>query len=70
MYAHEHGGAYRRGVVSKRLQVSHVGVYESSCAFNLRGHIMVGCVGDEHSQTETYTPAGSEKTDVVTKVHH
>lgn len=63
-------GAYRRGVVSKHLQVPHVGVYEASGAFNLGGDVVIGGVGDEDSQTEIHTESGSERGDVVTNVHH
>lgn len=55
---HAHEGAYRRRVVGKRLQVPHVGVYEPPRAFNLSGHVMVGGVGDEHSQTENTDAVG------------
>lgn len=48
-------GAYRRRVVSKCLQISDVGINEPSSALDLVTDIMVCCIGNEHSRSETHT---------------
>lgn len=59
-------GAYRRCVVSKCLQVSDVGVNEPSSALDLVADIMVCCIGNEYSQTETHTRTHTSVTSSIT----
>lgn len=47
--------AYCRCVVSKCLQVSHIGVDEPPGALNLGADVMVCSIGNKYSHTETHT---------------
>lgn len=47
--------AYRRCVVRKCPQVSHIGVDKSASTLNLGADIMVRSMGNKYSHTETQT---------------
>ena len=46
--------SYRRRVVSKCLQVSHVGIDEPTSALDLGADVVVRSIGNEHSHTEIH----------------